>query len=61
MSDEAGAEPSAFGSRGNCPACGSAMTLVRITPKSGLLPELRTFRCADCDHVLTIKIEGLDL
>jgi hypothetical protein len=33
------------------------MTLVRITPKSGPLPELRTFRCTDCDHVLMVRIE----
>jgi transposase-like protein len=59
MSDEAGSQPSVFESRGSCPACGNAMSLVRITPKSGSLPELRTFRCADCDHVLTIKMEDL--
>jgi len=33
------------------------MTLERITPKSGQLPELRTFRCTDCDHVLMVRIE----
>jgi len=56
MAQDAETQP-AFGSRGLCPACGYPMTLVRITPKSGQLPELRTFRCTDCEHVLMVRIE----
>jgi hypothetical protein len=59
MSDEAGHQRPIFESRGPGPACGNAMTLVQITPKSGPLPEQRVFRCADCDHVLTIKMDDL--
>lgn len=36
-----------------CDRCGAAMTLVRITPKTGPLPELHTFRCEGCRHVVT--------
>jgi hypothetical protein len=30
---------------------GGAMKLVGITPRIGSLPELRTFRYPECDHV----------
>jgi hypothetical protein len=33
------------------------MTLARITPQAGPMPELRTFQCDDCDHVLTVEME----
>lgn len=31
-----------------CATCGGPMSLVRVLPKLGGLPELRTFRCGDC-------------
>jgi hypothetical protein len=31
------------------------MTLVRVTPKLGALPELRTYRCARCGAVETVE------
>jgi hypothetical protein len=43
--------------RSCCPQCGGAMRLVRVTPRLGALPELKTFRCADCDHVVTVEVE----
>lgn len=33
------------------------MKLVRIAPKAGPWPELRTFQCVDCDNVLTVEVE----
>jgi hypothetical protein len=51
------ADPAPIRSRGHCPACGYTMTLVRITPRAGPLPELRMFLCEDCDHVLTVEME----
>jgi hypothetical protein len=43
---------------GQCPKCGAAMRLVRVTPRLGALPELRTFRCTDCGHVVTVEVES---
>ena len=36
-----------------CIVCGAPMTLERVTPKLGALPELRTFRCIECGIVRT--------
>jgi hypothetical protein len=33
------------------------MRLVRVTPRLGALPELKTFHCGDCDHVVTVEVE----
>lgn len=38
-----------------CPRDGEVMTLVRVTPKLGALPELRTYRCARCGAVETVE------
>jgi hypothetical protein len=36
-----------------CPSCGGVMRLVHIVPRLGTHPELRSFRCSDCDEVVT--------
>jgi len=36
-----------------CDICGLPMALVRVTPKLGVLPELRTFQCTKCGDVRT--------
>jgi len=36
-----------------CESCGGTMTLARTTPKIGTWPELQTFRCDSCEHVVT--------
>jgi len=39
-----------------CARCnGGAMKLVRSNPGIASLPELRTYRCAQCGHVETIE------
>jgi len=37
----------------DCPACGEAMSLARVTPKLGPHPDLFTFECGGCGEVLT--------
>jgi hypothetical protein len=34
------------------------MKIVRILPKAGELPEVRTFQCVDCAHVVMVEFEG---
>lgn len=36
-----------------CPSCGGRMALVRVLPRTGPYPELRTFRCTPCGEVET--------
>jgi hypothetical protein len=47
-----------------CEHCGEPMTFERMTPKSALIPELRTFVCSECGDVETIEVvtvrEGKD-
>ncbi len=31
-----------------CPNCGRSMHLTRTTPRTGGLPDLRTFSCGEC-------------
>ena len=38
-----------------CQRCGGAMALVRSTPGIGSLPELLTYRCAQCGDVETVE------
>jgi hypothetical protein len=33
------------------------MRLSRVTPKLGGFPELRSYQCGDCAHVLTIECD----
>jgi hypothetical protein len=49
MSDESEKDP--------CPKCSGEMVLARITPGLGGYPELRTFQCLDCGHVMTNEVE----
>jgi len=35
-------------SRPLCPNCGRPMHLDRVTPRTGGLPELRSFKCGEC-------------
>jgi len=48
----------------SCEHCGEPMTFERMTPKSALIPELRTFVCSECGDVETIEVitvrEGKD-
>lgn len=42
------------------PACtcnGEALELVVTAPRVGPLPELRTYRCPSCGHVVTVESE----
>ncbi len=39
-----------------CPRDGKTMTLVRVTPKLGAMPELRTYRCEQCGTVETVEV-----
>src|SRR3974390_1483319 len=38
----------------SCEYCGEPMTFEHMTPKSALIPELRTFVCSECGDVETI-------
>ena len=40
----------------SCEYCGEPMTFERMTPKSALFPEFRTFVCSDCGDVETIEM-----
>jgi hypothetical protein len=40
-----------------CPCRGEAMALVRVNPRLGALPELRTYRCGQCGAVETIEVK----
>ena len=40
----------------SCEHCGEPMTFERMTPKSALIPELRTFVCSECGDVETIEV-----
>jgi hypothetical protein len=42
-----------------CTICGGRRQLVRITPKAGPMPELRTFECIDCSEVSTVEIVAI--
>jgi hypothetical protein len=33
------------------------MMIVEVTPKDGEQPEVRTFQCPDCDHLLRMEVE----
>lgn len=35
-----------------CPSCRTLMVLVRVAPKFGPLPELRTYKCLQCGCVI---------
>ena len=37
-----------------CTRCGGAMTVARITPRFGSLPELITFKCQACGEISTV-------
>jgi uncharacterized Zn finger protein len=51
MSNEDEPKPS------SCPQCSGEMVLARVFPKFGAYPELRTFQCVDCGHVVTTEVE----
>jgi transposase-like protein len=40
-----------------CPNCGRRMTLARVTPRLGGLPELQTFVCRPCGVTFTEAVE----
>ena len=40
----------------SCEYCGEPMMLERMTPKPALIPELRTFVCADCGELETLEM-----
>lgn len=41
-----------------CNDCnGEALELVVTAPRVGPFPELRTYRCRDCGHVVTVEAE----
>ena len=40
----------------SCEHCGESMTFERMTPKSSLIPEFRTFVCSECGDVETIEV-----
>jgi hypothetical protein len=40
-----------------CELCGGAMKLDRREPRRGAAPELLTYRCQQCGHVVTLVAE----
>jgi transposase-like protein len=42
-----------------CPNCGQPMTLARVTPRLGGLPELQTFECRPCGAILTQSVDEI--
>ena len=42
-----------------CPECGERMALGHITPKVGMHPELRGYKCLACSAVITRTIDLL--
>jgi transposase-like protein len=38
-----------------CCSCGETMTLVKTHPKVSSFPELRTFRCEQCQSTKTVE------
>ena len=40
-----------------CLCEGGQMALIRINPKLGALPELRTYRCGQCGAVETVEVK----
>jgi len=38
-----------------CPACGGRMKIAGVPPGASGLPRLLTFRCLDCNEVITIE------
>lgn len=53
-------EDEADGASPECAFCATprAMMLVRITPKLGAMPELRTFLCSECGDVRTQEVSN---
>ena len=47
------------GNTPRCPNCRQPMTLARVTPRFGGLPELQTFECRPCGVTLTEAVEDL--
>jgi hypothetical protein len=45
----------------DCDICGEAMRLAGVVPKLGPHPELRSFKCDNCDHVRTVVADDDDL
>jgi hypothetical protein len=41
----------------HCPNCNMPMHLLRVEPRLGGLPELRTFECRPCGLVITQAVE----
>lgn len=41
----------------SCACNGEALELVVTAPRVGPFPELRTYRCSDCGHVVTVENE----
>jgi hypothetical protein len=41
----------------SCACNGEALELVVTAPRVGPFPELRTYRCDDCGHVVTVESE----
>jgi hypothetical protein len=40
-----------------CAACASMMVLVRVAPKFGPLPEVRTYKCVQCGRIVEEDID----
>jgi DNA-directed RNA polymerase subunit M/transcription elongation factor TFIIS len=40
-----------------CPNCGRQMILVRVTPRLGGLPELRSYECLRCRVAYTERVD----
>jgi hypothetical protein len=40
-----------------CPRCAAMMVLVRVAPRFGSLPELRTYKCLRCACVVEEDVE----
>jgi hypothetical protein len=52
-----GPDPKSSFSPIRCELCGGPMKLVRSIPRFGAHPELATFECLQCHHVMTRPVE----
>jgi hypothetical protein len=58
VSDVGGRMETSPSKRTICPTCGGLMTLARVDPRLGKLPELRTYTCTACPDLRTIIVEA---
>ena len=50
-------KPDALEPQPACNCSGESLELVVTVPRVGPFPELHTYRCPDCGHVVTVEVE----